>query len=157
MMPQAQTPFNMFNSSNNSMNSFHQTAFNKPKPQLFADNIQQQQQQQQLQLQQQQQQLEQFAKLNGSFNFPPGFLNSNSHNIPNNMANFNQQQQQQQQSQQPLHHLQQQPTQSGVFNQKFEFDMNPALRQLRDIADKSSLINSFTGLNNNPMFNYFHQ
>lgn len=43
---------------------------------------------------------------------------------------------------------------AGLPKFPYEFDLNPALRQLRDIADKSNLINSFSGLNNNPMFNF---
>ncbi len=174
-----QGQFNLFNNNNNNnnnnsnMNNFHQAAaaaaaaaFNKPRlPQNFhPDNSLSQQQHQQ---HQQLLQMEQFLKMNGTPNFPmPSFFNNNQNNNNNNMLmnnNFNEKNihnqqnthHNHQQQQQQQHQLQHQSNQIPKY--PFEFDSNPALRQLRDIADKSNLIHSFANLNNNPMFNYFQQ
>ena len=71
-------------------------------------------------------------------------LNLSQNPLLNNLASFNQQQQQLQQQQQQ----QQQQQKHGVTNpnsqqqqQQAQFDTTPALRQLRDIADRSNPYN----------------
>lgn len=165
-----QGQFNLFNNNNNNnsnmnMNNFHQAAaaFNKPRlPQNFhPDNslCQQQQHQQHQQLLQ----MEQFLKMNGNPNFPMPSFNNNQNNNNNMLMNnnFNEKNIHNHQNTHHNNHQQQQQQLQHQSNQipkyPFEFDSNPALRQLRDIADKSNLIHSFANLNNNPMFNYFQQ